>query len=165
MAKLALNLAFIGTPCERVAAIVVSEMNERLSPKKAPPSSAATGRAAAMPLSPAISTARGVSATTVPTDVPTDSDMKQAATNSPGIMKSLGIKRSARLTVASIAPTADASEANAPARMKIHIMPMILVDPAARENSAMRIDSVSRRRPMATAHTLAATNDTDSGTT
>ena len=32
-----LNLSCILQPCVRVAAMVVSEMNERLSPKKAPP--------------------------------------------------------------------------------------------------------------------------------
>ena len=40
--RLVLNLSDILQPCERVAAMVVSEMNDMLSPKKAPPSTTAT---------------------------------------------------------------------------------------------------------------------------
>ena len=84
MRILALNLSDISQPCERVDAIVVSEINDRLSPKKAPPSTTAIINGALTPAPAAISAASGASATTVPTDVPTDNEIKQAATNMPG---------------------------------------------------------------------------------
>ena len=45
MRMLVLNLSFIVQPCVRVAAMVVSDMNERLSPKKAPPTTIAVIKA------------------------------------------------------------------------------------------------------------------------
>ncbi len=82
---LTLNLSRIEQPCERVEAIVVSEMKDRLSPKKEPPTTAATNMGTSSPICPAMPTATGVSATTVPTEVPTAMEMKHAARNSPGI--------------------------------------------------------------------------------
>ena len=65
--------------CVRVAAMVVSEINERLSPKSEPPITKATIMGSSMPVFSARPTATGVSATMVPTLVPTESEMKQAA--------------------------------------------------------------------------------------
>ena len=119
---LALNLSAMSHPCERVAAIVVSEINDRLSPKNAPPMTTATMKAALPSDTAAISTASGVSATTVPTEVPTASDMKHAATNIPGTTIDDGSSLRASSTVASTDPISLAREANAPARMKIQTM-------------------------------------------
>ena len=79
MKKFTLNLSLMLHPCELVAAIVVSDINERLSPKKAPPTTTAVSRAADEPVDCASPAAIGTSATIVPTLVPMDSDMKQVA--------------------------------------------------------------------------------------
>ena len=78
-----LNLLRMEQPCVCVAAIVVSEMNERLSPKNAPPTTMATSHAVLQFISLARAVTTGVRATMVPTDVPIDSDMKHAAMNIP----------------------------------------------------------------------------------
>ena len=116
-AKLALNFSFILHPCVCVADMVVSLMNERLSPKKAPPTTIATMRGREMSLSCAMPTATGVSAATVPTDVPMASEMKQEARKMPGMRREAGRRSRVRLTVASTAPMVLAEAAKAPARM------------------------------------------------
>ena len=58
-------------------------MNERLSPKNAPPTTIATSHAVSQLSFVARAVTTGVSATIVPTDVPMESDMKQAAMNMP----------------------------------------------------------------------------------
>ena len=78
MLRFALNLSDIEQFCVRVAAMVVSEMKERLSPKKAPPTMIAVMNATLHPVSEAIPAAMGTRATMVPTLVPTDIEMKQA---------------------------------------------------------------------------------------
>ncbi|GFI66603.1 hypothetical protein IMSAG192_00123 [Muribaculaceae bacterium] len=139
--RLTRNLSRMRHPWVRVAAMVVSEINERLSPKKAPPSTTAT-KNGTLPLSDcASSTAKGVRATTVPTDVPMARDMKHAAAKSPGISISTGRKRRARCTVASMAPISRARAAKAPARMNIHTIYITLELPASRENISTRSDS------------------------
>ncbi len=122
MRMLARNFSSMRHPGVRVAAMVVSEINDRLSPKKAPPITAATYMAVGAPAAPAISAARGARATTVPTEVPTDSDMKHAARNMPGNSICGGNTRSVSATVASTAPISLAIEAKAPASTKIQIM-------------------------------------------
>ena len=57
----------------------------------------------------------GTRATTVPTLVPIDTEIKQAARKSPGRIILAGRMLSARLTVASTAPIALADAANEPA--------------------------------------------------
>ena len=86
----------------------------------------------------AIPKAIGVSAAIVPTDVPIDKDMKQAATKMPGRRKDDGRSLSVRFTVASTAPMDFALLANAPARMNIHSMSMRLLSPAPVENTFTR---------------------------
>ena len=120
--RFALNFSFILQFWLRVAAMVVSEMNDRLSPKNEPQSTTATKNAMLLPVVSASSTANGVSATTVPTDVPMLSEMKQAAINMLGMINSEGSTDIVSATVASIDPTPLANAENAPARMKIHIM-------------------------------------------
>ena len=88
---LTLNLSAIEQPWVRVAAMVVSEMKERLSPKNAPPTMMAVMNAGLdngpekppRASSSAIPAATGTSATIVPTLVPMDMDMKHEARKSP----------------------------------------------------------------------------------
>ena len=72
----------------------------------------------------------GTSATTVPTLVPMDTEIKQAARNSPGRIMLAGRMLSARLTVASTAPIALAEAAKEPANTYIHSMSIRLLAPA-----------------------------------
>ena len=89
--------------------------------------------------------ATGVSATIVPTEVPTASEMKQPARNNPPSNRFPGRMRSVRPTVASIAPVASADRANAPASTKIQIINMIFLCAAPAENRSTRSDSFMPR--------------------
>ena len=73
-----LNLSLILQPRDWVAAIVVSEINDRLSPNMAPPNKAPhiIGRET-LPAS-AKPTTIGAKATIEPTEVPVDMDKKEA---------------------------------------------------------------------------------------
>ena len=113
--------------------MVVSEMNERLSPKKAPPTTAAAVVAMSIPVSAAIPLARGIMATIVPTLVPTANETMQEAMKRPPRRKPPGITDRVRFTIASMAPACFAVAANAPARMKIHIMSRTFLSPAPEE--------------------------------
>ena len=134
MQKFTRNLSLMPQPCVRVAAIVVSEINERLSPKKAPLATMATTWACESPRFPASPRAIETRATIVPTLVPMERDMKHEARKSPGRRKDGGRTLRMTSTVASTAPTLLAPPANAPARMKIHIISRIFVSAAPREN-------------------------------
>ena len=83
MLRLALNLSDIEQFCVLVAAIVVSEMKERLSPKKAPPTMMAVMKGTPAPISEAMPAAIGTRATMVPTLVPTDMEIKHEARKRP----------------------------------------------------------------------------------
>ena len=78
-----------------------------------------------MPVCSATPAAIGVSATIVPTLVPTLIEMKHAARKSPASSILPGSKVSAKLTVASMAPITLAECAKAPARMNIQIISII----------------------------------------
>ena len=123
--ELTRNLSLSLQPCVWVAMMVVSEMNERLSPKNEPPTTAATNTAVDAPVCSATPAAIGVSATMVPTLVPMDSEMKHAARNSPASIISAGSSDNVRLTVASMLPITFAELAKAPASTKIHIISII----------------------------------------
>ena len=127
------NLSRMEHPCVRVAAMVVSEMNDRLSPKNAPPTTMATIHSVSHPVWAAIAEAMGTRATMVPTDVPTDMDVKQAAMKRPAGRNFAGTTLSVRATVASTAPICLVDAAKAPASTNIHIMSMILGSVAPRE--------------------------------
>ena len=75
----------------------------------------AVSRAALPPVWWAMPAAMGTRATTVPTLVPMESEMKQAATKSPGRMRLAGSTWRASPTVASMAPMLLAEAAKAPA--------------------------------------------------
>ena len=125
MKELTRNLSDSLQPCVEVATIVVSEMNERLSPKNEPPTTTAVRKAMLVSVCSAIPAAMGVSATIVPTLVPTLTEMKHAARNNPASSILPGNSVRARLTVASMAPMILAVWAKAPAKMKIQIMSII----------------------------------------
>ena len=132
------NLSRITQPCVRVAAMVVSDMNDRLSPKKAPPATMAVTIGRLVSVLAAIPTATGTRATMVPTEVPIDSDMKHDARKIPAKSRLSGSSCRVRFTVASMAPIVLAVCANAPARMNIHIISMIFLLAAPIENCRMR---------------------------
>ena len=119
--------------------MVVSDMNDRLSPNMAPLTTTPSIRASGIPVLSAIPTATGAKATIVPTDVPTEMDMKQAAKKIPAANRLPGRMDIARFTVASTAPIALAVCANAPARMKINTISMILLLAAPRQNCSIRL--------------------------
>ena len=89
MRRLTLNLSAMEHPSVLVAAIVVSDMNDRLSPKNDPPTMIPVMKAVYEDrLSPpesagAIPAAIGTSATIVPTLVPMDMEIKHEARKSP----------------------------------------------------------------------------------
>ena len=80
--KLARNFSFIWQPWVEQAAMVVSEINDRLSPNMLPPMTDATHSGRLKPESLATATAMGVSRVMVPTLVPMAMDTKHATTNS-----------------------------------------------------------------------------------
>ena len=131
---LALNLSDMEHPCVVVEAMVVSEIKDRLSPKKAPPTISPVSIANERPDWPAIPDAIGTRATTVPTLVPMDIEMKHDARNSPASSHLPGRIVRVRLTVASTLPIALAVVANAPAITKIQIISSTFLLPAPLEN-------------------------------
>ena len=72
------NLSLMLQPCVWVATTVVSLINDRLSPKYAPPTTTAVSKAIELPVEWATPAAIGTSATTVPTLVPMETDMKHS---------------------------------------------------------------------------------------
>ena len=84
--KLALNLSFISTPWVLVAAIVVSDMIDRLSPNIPPLIVAPITMASLIPAAWAKPIAIGATATTVPTDVPVDMAIKQEIIKIPTVI-------------------------------------------------------------------------------
>ena len=75
------NLSFISQPCPLHAAIVVSEIKERLSPNIAPPITEPTHNAGSNLEALATAMAIGVISVMVPTDVPIATETKQLTTN------------------------------------------------------------------------------------
>ena len=132
------NLSLRRQPCVCVAAMVVSLINERLSPKKAPPTTTAVIIAIGVPVLWAIPAAMGTRATMVPTLVPMLKEIKQAARKSPARSICAGSKVSVRFTVASILPMTLAELANAPARTKIQSISIRLPVPAPRLKVSIR---------------------------
>ena len=141
MNELTRNLSLSLQPCVWVAAMVVSLMNDKLSPKNEPPTTMAVIMATDVPVCSATPAAMGVRATMVPTEVPMLSEMKQAARKSPASSICGGIRASVRFTVASILPITLAELAKAPARMKIQIISIICPVEAPREKVSIRLVS------------------------
>ena len=86
----------------------------------------------------AMPTTTGTNATIVPTEVPIEMDIKQAAKKTPANKRLSGNKWSVILTVASMAPMSFALLAKAPARIKIHIINMMFLLAAPMEYCNIR---------------------------
>ena len=110
------------------------EIKDKLSPKNEPPTTMATMKGRAISVFSASPTATGVRATMVPTLVPIDREMQQAAMNIPANNKLSGRICNVRLTVASMAPICLALCAKAPARMNIQIISRMFLLAAPTEN-------------------------------
>ena len=82
-----LNLSFMATPCVFVAAIVVSDINDKLSPNIDPPTTAPTHNGSDNDPLDAIPTAIGTNTVIEPTLVPIAIDIKHAIKNNPGTSK------------------------------------------------------------------------------
>ena len=83
MKKFMRNLSFISQPWVRTAAMVVSEIMDRLSPNMAPEATAAMQSTMSKPVAWLMDTAKGARAEMVPVEVPMDRDTKQAIRNRP----------------------------------------------------------------------------------
>ncbi len=127
--KLVRNLSRICTPWVRVAAMVVSEMTDMLSPNMAPPTTAPSIHSMEMPLEVLRPRAKGVTVAMVPQLVPMASEMKQEEAKMPRRMRWSGMRVRARITAASMAPMDLATAEKMPARMKTRHMIMMLVSP------------------------------------
>ena len=89
-------MSLISQPWVRTAAIVVSDIMERLSPNIAPDTTAPRHRGRAKSVASLIPTAIGARATIVPTEVPMDMEIKQPIKNSPSTANWLGMRESPR---------------------------------------------------------------------
>ena len=104
---LALNFAFILIFCVVVAAIVVSEMKDKLSPNIAPPTTIPQTSGTLTFVLIAILKAIGIKADTVPIDVPIEKLKIQPIKNKPGKINCAGkieIPKLVTVSVACIAP-------------------------------------------------------------
>ena len=129
MRKFSRNLSFISQPWVLTAAMVVSEIMDRLSPNMAPPTTAPAQTAREKPVFSLIPTAMDESAVMVPTLVPMEMEIKQPIRNSPATATLEGRMDSPRLTVLSTPPAALTAPVNAPATKKIRHMVMIFSSP------------------------------------
>ena len=129
MPRLVQNLSFIWTPWVLVAAIVVSEIKERLSPNMEPPTTVATqmGREKC-PIS-ETDMAIGTRTVMVPQLVPMAMEIRQAIRKRPGMAKDPGIRLSRRPAVESAPPASLAIPLKAPAIRKMNNMIVILSSP------------------------------------
>ena len=132
--KLTLNLSLNSHPCVLTAAIVVSEIIDKLSPNIPPPTMAPTTSATSIPVACATPSPTGVKAVIVPTDVPIETEINPAIMNSPTTTKWGGSNDKLNCTVASTPPIALATPENAPANKKIMTIIIILSWPAPLQN-------------------------------
>ena len=116
-AILTLNLSLISTFCVLVAAIVVSEIIERLSPNMAPPTIEAIISGIEIPAFSAKPTAIGPTAAIVPTLVPVAIDKKQQIIKRPAVTKFGGIRVKPKFTVESTPPICFETTEKAPAKI------------------------------------------------
>ena len=123
------NLSFISTPCVLVAAIVVSEMNDRLSPNIAPPTTMPTQKGSDNP--PLFDTAHAIGTRTeiVPTLVPIAIEIRQAIRKSPGTANLPGMMLRSMLAVLDAPPASEAIPLKAPAIMKMNSIVTMLSSP------------------------------------
>ena len=98
------NLYFIATPCVFVAAIVVSEIKDRLSPNMAPPTTVPMQSGRKRPAFAETCAAIGTSTEIVPTEVPIAIEIRQAMTKRPGTASLSGIIVRSRFAVLAAPP-------------------------------------------------------------
>ena len=103
-------MSFISTSCVLVAAIVVSEIKDKLSPNIAPPTTTPQISGKLIPVSFAIPTAIGVKADTVPIEVPIAKLKIQPIINKPGSNIFNGRSVRPKFTIDFTAPIASATE-------------------------------------------------------
>ena len=127
--KFALNLSFISQPCVFTAAIVVSEIIDKLSPNIAPHTTAPMQIAISYPVFSLIPTAIGASAAIVPIDVPIETEIKQPMTKRPATATLDGSTERPKLTVLSTPPAAVTAPENPPAHRKIRLIVIIFSSP------------------------------------
>lgn len=128
MAKLALNLSCIWQPWPLQAAMVVSEMKERLSPNMAPPMTVAMHRGTEYPEAAATDRAMGVMRVMVPTLVPMARETKQLMTKRTPTASLAGkMDRRNQATLSALdRPTVPTKM---PAARKMRIMMMMFLSP------------------------------------
>ena len=136
IAKFTLNLSLISQPWVLVAAIVVSEIIDKLSPNIAPPTTAPKTKATGIPVFDAIATPIGPMAAIVPTDVPIDIDIKHPITNKPVTNKLAGTIDNPKETTASAPPIAFATPLKAPANKNINNINIISLFPPPLQNTS-----------------------------
>src|SRR5690606_33488367 len=103
---LAAILLFMLQPCVPVAAMVVSEITERLSPNIAPPKTVPATSGRSKPDASEMPMAMGTIVEMVPIEVPMEKDTKHEIKNRPGKSKRSGKMKMPRLTAASTEPAA-----------------------------------------------------------
>ncbi|MPN50846.1 hypothetical protein SDC9_198485 [bioreactor metagenome] len=134
---LTLNLSLISQPCVLVAAIVVSDIIDKLSPNIAPPTTAPKTKATGIPVFEATATPIGPIAAMVPTDVPIDIDIKHPITNNPVINKLAGIIDKPKFTTESAPPIAFDTPLKAPANENIISIKIISLFPPPLQNTSI----------------------------
>ena len=123
------NLSLMLQPCVLTAAMVVSEIIERLSPNMAPETTAPMQTAIGKFVFWLIPMAIGASAAIVPMEVPIDIEMKHPMTKSPITAMPGGKRERPRLTVLFTPPAAETLPEKAPATRKIRHIVMMLSSP------------------------------------
>jgi hypothetical protein len=105
--------------------IVVSEIKDRLSPKKLPPTITAVISGMLVPVLFATPTAIGARAAMVPQLVPMLMDTRHDVMNKPTIIKLLGMTERTKFTTLFTHPISEASDEKAPASMNISSISII----------------------------------------
>ncbi|BDG75540.1 hypothetical protein wNi1_00900 [Wolbachia pipientis] len=126
--KVSFILSFTEAPCEEVAAIVVSDIIERLLPNIDPPITAPTPTAQSKAPFCAKLTAIGVISAITPIDVPIALEIKVESKNIPGSNNLAGRNRIVKLVITFILPSDSVTVENAPANRKIkHTVRVVLL--------------------------------------
>ena len=115
MRKFCLNLSLISQPWVFTAAMVVSEIMDRLSPNMAPQTTEPMHMGRGNPAFSLMPTAMGARAAMVPMEVPMDTEIKHPMMKMPATATPDGSTESPRFTVLSTPPAACTAPENAPA--------------------------------------------------
>ena len=128
MRKFVRNLSFISQPCVLQAAMVVSEMNDRLSPNIAPPMTEPMHSGRLKPDVRATAIAMGTISVMVPQEVPMAVETKHETTNRTATANRAGMCASMKYATDSalLRPT---TPTNTPAARKMRIIVMMFLSP------------------------------------